>query len=354
VLKFLRSKSYNDTVKAFLKEAKIDKSASDKDAVDLTEIYAKYSARYASLRFAANDSHSLLYHYFCISSAPPASDKRQKIVEKSESSSDSDSDDSESEDEKPVAKAPTPAAKAPAPAAKSTKMEVESESSSDDSSDDDSESSEEKKPVAKKAAPAPVVAAKKAPAPIVTKKESSSEDESSSSSDSSSDDEEEEEKPIVKKSAAAPASAAKPAAAAASGEAKGTHKAYIKGLPWAAKDYEIKDFFKECPGVDSVDIPLGDDGRSSGTAFVIFATREGLDKALELDGQYWPLWEIDPRAATLSSWATCLGTWMRTLCVLSSPRLVKSPMSASPWARTVHSEASVTCHSTMPLTPRKL
>ena len=33
---------------------------------------------------------------------------------------------------------------------------------------------------------------------------------------------------------------------------------------------------------------MGDDGRSTGTAYVKFASRAGLDAALELDGQLWP------------------------------------------------------------------
>jgi nucleolin len=37
-----------------------------------------------------------------------------------------------------------------------------------------------------------------------------------------------------------------------------------------------------------VELPLGPDGRSSGTAYVRFSKRSELEKALELDGQTWP------------------------------------------------------------------
>ena len=51
---------------------------------------------------------------------------------------------------------------------------------------------------------------------------------------------------------------------------------------------EISDFFKTCGKATSVEIPLGEDGRSSGTAYVKFTQRSELEAALELDGQYWP------------------------------------------------------------------
>ena len=50
----------------------------------------------------------------------------------------------------------------------------------------------------------------------------------------------------------------------------------------------MRDFFKDCGKMTSVELPMGEDGRSTGTAFVIFTQRKELDKALELDGQYWP------------------------------------------------------------------
>ena len=50
----------------------------------------------------------------------------------------------------------------------------------------------------------------------------------------------------------------------------------------------MKDFFASCGKATSVELPMDADGRSTGTAFVKFAKREELEKALELDGQYWP------------------------------------------------------------------
>ena len=219
--------------------------------------------------------------------APAAAAKKTptpaaKKADSDSSDSDSDSDDS-SEDEKPAAKkgtpAPAPAAaakKTPTPAA-ATKKTPTPAAKNDASSSSDSDSSDDEKPAAKKATPAPAAAAKaKTPTPA-TKKTSSS-----SSSDDSSDDEDDEEKPATKP-AASSGSASKPATPAA-----GEFKAYIKGLPWKASEHEVKDFFKACGKALSVELPLDEGGRSSGTAYIKFAQRAELDKALELDGQIWP------------------------------------------------------------------
>jgi nucleolin len=50
----------------------------------------------------------------------------------------------------------------------------------------------------------------------------------------------------------------------------------------------VKDFFKGCGKGFNVELPMGEDGRSTGTAFVIFNERAELERAIELDGQYWP------------------------------------------------------------------
>jgi len=62
----------------------------------------------------------------------------------------------------------------------------------------------------------------------------------------------------------------------------------VKGLPWLASEAEVRDFFKDCGTILSTECPMGEDGRSSGTAFVKFAKRSDLDAAIALDGQLWP------------------------------------------------------------------
>jgi nucleolin len=77
----------------------------------------------------------------------------------------------------------------------------------------------------------------------------------------------------------------------ASKAAKTNAKIYVKGLPWSATEEEVTDFFKECGTITACELPLGDDGRASGTAFVTFDDEAGATKALEHDnatfGERW-------------------------------------------------------------------
>ena len=42
-------------------------------------------------------------------------------------------------------------------------------------------------------------------------------------------------------------------------------KVYVRGLPWRATEEDIRDYFALCGGIMGVEMPLMDDGRSSGT-----------------------------------------------------------------------------------------
>ena len=42
-------------------------------------------------------------------------------------------------------------------------------------------------------------------------------------------------------------------------------KIYIRGLPWRATEDEVRDYFASCGTINSVELPLNKDGRSSGT-----------------------------------------------------------------------------------------
>ena len=135
-------------------------------------------------------------------------------------------------------------------------------------------------PAAKAATPA----AKASDVKAGSKRPASSSSSSSSSSDSSDSSDSEDEKPPLKK----PATTASKTPAKAP-EASGVeHKIYVKGLPWSASEADVKEFFKACGKIVSAETPLGDDGRSTGTAFVKFSQRKELEAALELDGQTWP------------------------------------------------------------------
>ena len=181
--------------------------------------------------------------------APPS--KKAAVQKAPIESSD---DDSDSEEEAPVKKA----------VAKKAAVE-----SSDDDSDSEEDVPTKKSVVSKPAAIKPV-------------------------SESSDEDSSEEEAPPAKKAAPVVKKAAPEVVAAvvpvydSASATMGLHKIYVKGLPWLASEYEVRDFFKSCGTITSVELPIGDDGRSTGTAYVIFAQRSELDSAIALDGQIWP------------------------------------------------------------------
>ena len=180
--------------------------------------------------------------------APPA--KKSAVKKAPVQSSD---DDSDSEEEAP---------------AKRTAVKKAAVESSDDDSD-----SEEDAPIKKTAAK-----------PAAKKPVSESSDEESSVEEAPPA---KKTVPIVKKAAPEVVAAVVPVYDSASAT-MGLHKIYVKGLPWLASEYEVRDFFKACGNITSVELPMGDDGRSTGTAFVVFAERSELDSAIALDGQIWP------------------------------------------------------------------
>ena len=73
----------------------------------------------------------------------------------------------------------------------------------------------------------------------------------------------------------------------AKGDEKETEnsKIYLRGLPWDTPDADVKDFFKACGKIVSVEQPKNPDGRSSGTAYVVFDSAAAAAKAVEMDGQ---------------------------------------------------------------------
>ncbi len=205
------------------------------------------------------------------SDEPKKTAVKPKVAAKKEESDGSSSDDSSSDDEDDKAADKMEVEKTE----KDTKKEESSDSSSSDSDSSSSESEDEKEaPKAKAAA----------------KKEES--DDSSSSSDSDSEDDEEEDKAEKapeksngkRKAEDSEAAAPTPKKAAVSDEATEGNKVYVRGLPWKAEEHEVQEFFAACGPIKSCEMPLMDDGRSSGTAVIEFETNEGAAAAIELNG----------------------------------------------------------------------
>jgi len=63
---------------------------------------------------------------------------------------------------------------------------------------------------------------------------------------------------------------------------------YLKGLPWSVDEGSVSSWMAACGSVEKVELPIGADGRASGAAFVIFASTDEAEKALEMNGETFP------------------------------------------------------------------
>ncbi len=261
------AQGYDKSASALLKEASLDKKKVSSSSVDnLSEIFSAYKST-KKAKVVAKDSSSSSDSDSSSEDEAPKKPIVAKVVAKKAESSDSDSSsDSEVEAPKKVAVSTKPAAKKAASSS--------SDSSSSDSSDDE--------------APKKIVVATKATPVKATPVKKAASSSSSSSSDSSSEDEAPPKK-VAKKADAPAFTPSTPKAATVVSDSDGKeHKIYVKGLPWLASEAEVRDFFKGCGTILSTECPMGEDGRSSGTAFVKFSKRSELDAAVALDGQLWP------------------------------------------------------------------
>jgi RNA-binding proteins (RRM domain) len=78
----------------------------------------------------------------------------------------------------------------------------------------------------------------------------------------------------------------KPAAKKAAVEDESVNKTmYIRGLPWKTTEDEVRDFFISCGEIEHLELPLQDDGRSSGTAIIKFATVDACEACIQMNGQ---------------------------------------------------------------------
>ncbi len=260
----LVGQGFEKSASSLLKEANVDKKKAS-TSQDLVEIFNKFqsSKKVVKAEVSSSSDSSSSSEDEAPKKTPVAS--KPVVTKKAASTSSDSSSDSSSEDEAPKKVV----------AIKTAVKKAASSSSSSESS-----SSEDEKP--KKVVPsvsAKTTPAKKAPA-------------SSSSSSSESSSESEDEAPpkkVAKKAEVSAVSASKPPSTPSAETADGKeHKIYVKGLPWLASEAEVKDFFKSCGTIVSTECPMGEDGRSSGTAYVKFSKRSELDAALAMDGQTWP------------------------------------------------------------------
>jgi len=61
-------------------------------------------------------------------------------------------------------------------------------------------------------------------------------------------------------------------------------KVFVMGLPWKATEDDVRQAFESAGTITAVELPLRDDGKASGNAYVHFSTAEEATAALDLDG----------------------------------------------------------------------
>lgn len=248
------------------------------------ELVRQVQKQLASSKHATDDTTEETHSMSSQEEQSPVKEVKKRKKEESDSDSDSSSsdDDDSSDDEEEDAKPTTPAPVVQkAPTAASKDDDSSSGSSSDSSSSESEDEGEEKVVEQKEASELKAAAAKDG-------------DSSSSSDDSSSDESEDEDE--EKKAPETPSpnkrsfsenqeSEGPPSKrTAAADDVDGNTKIYVRGLPWKASDSEVHDLFASCGEIVSCELPLLDDGRSSGTAIVQFKATEAAATALEMNG----------------------------------------------------------------------
>merc|ERR1712232_1004981 len=71
------------------------------------------------------------------------------------------------------------------------------------------------------------------------------------------------------------------------GKEKGNreNEVFVGGLPFETEEAVLKKDFEECGEVESLRMPLNDEGKCRGIAFIVFKSKEGVEKALDFDGK---------------------------------------------------------------------
>merc|ERR1712110_499837 len=59
--------------------------------------------------------------------------------------------------------------------------------------------------------------------------------------------------------------------------------AFIRGLPFSVSEDVLRKDFTECGEIEKLNMPMNEEGKPRGIAFVKFTTQEGFDAALKFD-----------------------------------------------------------------------
>jgi len=69
------------------------------------------------------------------------------------------------------------------------------------------------------------------------------------------------------------------------GKGKGgdENTAMVRGLPWASTEESLKKDFEECGEIEIIRMPKNEEGQSRGIAFIVFKSKEAVEKACAFD-----------------------------------------------------------------------
>jgi len=70
------------------------------------------------------------------------------------------------------------------------------------------------------------------------------------------------------------------------GKGKGNSElqVFVGGLPFSVEEAALRKDFEECGEIESLRLPLNEEGNPRGIAFITYKSQEGVDKALAFDG----------------------------------------------------------------------
>lgn len=68
------------------------------------------------------------------------------------------------------------------------------------------------------------------------------------------------------------------------GLALDSRKVFVGGLDWELDPQQVRQDFAECGEIADFDMPKSSSGQPLGVAFIVFKTQEGVDNALDFDG----------------------------------------------------------------------
>merc|ERR1712032_150326 len=59
---------------------------------------------------------------------------------------------------------------------------------------------------------------------------------------------------------------------------------FVGGIPWSCSEETLKKDFSECGEIVKLNMPMNEEGKPKGIAFITYKTKAGVEGALKFDG----------------------------------------------------------------------